>query len=81
MKDVMITMYNFVAKNDLTVAAEMMIDYFKNHSNERLNEAVLISRELYAIIDATKTGMISWKDENIAKNQVAQRMLHLIQDM
>ena len=69
-----------VAKDDLTCAVNLLIIFFNEDIEKQLHEAILISRELSAVVNASRVGIINWEQENLAKNRLAFRILELIED-
>lgn len=70
-----------IARDDLIKAIDMMINIVVNHSIEQLDEAILLSRELYGIQKAKRQGVLNFDKVNSERNKITLRMLSLLNEI
>lgn len=67
-----------VACDELKLAMQNVINIARKNSSACLNQAILLSREVHSLEKAIIRGTIKWEDEIRVKNQLANRILKLL---
>lgn len=70
--------HEHVSKDNLCQAVDLLFEYCKLESSIDLTEVLLLSRQLYSINKAMRTGIIEWKEGNQLRNKVALHILQLL---
>ena len=69
-----------MATAQLELAVKRCMDFYRDFSIDDANDAVLLSKTLNIIIDKEKKGQLTQQDVAMQKQQVARRILQIIND-
>ena len=67
-----------VASDELIKAVKKVINIARLNGSLLLNDAIIMSRELYSLEKKMLRGIVKWEDEKSIKNQLSYRILKLI---
>lgn len=80
MKSIVQNIRTHVAEDNLIRAIGLLIKHYEQQDSALINEALLLSRELYAIKKAVNTGVITWETGNRLRNKIAFHILEFIEE-